>query len=344
MSNLTPDELARLRLKAKHGMLTPEAQRAYDDYVTEQLSAVPSPPSGAVPPKKDKPKRNIDAIDVVRKIAGVAVIVVALALLGPKLLGFGTDLLGDAMNFTTAVHDAADAQRTGNAHYVATSHEAGTIDFKRSDVFINGEYFIAIRSDAHYGILSIACGAYDANAPDKTNKYNTVPDYFDARGGVGMAVVDDACTIRDNELRAVLEAHGLSYDTFCSNAAAFNLSESELADLTAQIASAITYGDIANYPVTEDTTFTYTTNGHPYQADEDMDDWVVFAGPDAVIHISYPDNFTLDGSVDGSRMFADVQPTSVVEQQESSGWGTSGGKQTIEDLGDGTILFLPEHQ
>lgn len=34
-----------------------------------------------------------------KKIAGVAVIVVALAL-----------LLGDAMNFTTAVHDAADAQ------------------------------------------------------------------------------------------------------------------------------------------------------------------------------------------------------------------------------------------
>lgn len=30
MSNLTPDELARLRLKAKHGMLTPEEQQAYD--------------------------------------------------------------------------------------------------------------------------------------------------------------------------------------------------------------------------------------------------------------------------------------------------------------------------
>ena len=52
MSNLTPDELARLRLKANHGMLTPEEQLAYNDYATEQLSAVPSPPSGAVPPKK----------------------------------------------------------------------------------------------------------------------------------------------------------------------------------------------------------------------------------------------------------------------------------------------------
>lgn len=315
MSNLTHDELARFRLKAKHGMLTPEEQQAYDDYVTEQLSAVSSSPSGAVSPEKDKPKRNIDAIDVVRKIAGVAVIVVALALLGPKLLGFGTDLLGDAMNFTTAVHDAADAQRTGNAHYVATSHEAGTIDFKRSDVFVSGEYFIAIRSDAHYGILSITCGAYDASAPDKTNKYNTVPDYFDKRGGVGMAVVDagsSQCTIRDNELRTVLEAHGLSYDTFCSNAATFNLSESELADLTAQVASVITYGDIASYPVTEDTNFIDVQNGHPYQSDENMDDWAVFTG--GVIHISYPDNFTLDGSVDGSQMFADAQPTSAVEQ------------------------------
>lgn len=47
-----------------------------------------------------------------KKIAGVAVIVVALALLGSKLLGVGTDLLGDAMNFTTAAHDAADAQPT----------------------------------------------------------------------------------------------------------------------------------------------------------------------------------------------------------------------------------------
>lgn len=53
MSDLTPDELARLRLKAKHGgTLTPEEQRAYNDYVTEQLSAVSSPPSGAVLPKK----------------------------------------------------------------------------------------------------------------------------------------------------------------------------------------------------------------------------------------------------------------------------------------------------
>lgn len=339
MSNLTPDELARLRLKAKHGMLTPEEQRAYDDYVAEQLSAVPSPPSGAVPPKKDKPKRNIDAINVVRKFAGVAVIIAALVFLGPKLLGIGTDLLGDAMNFTTAVHDAADAQRTGNAHYVATSHEAGTIDFKRSDVFVSGEYFIAIKSDAHYGVLSIVCGAYDATATD--TEYHSA-QYFGERGGVGMAVVDDARTIRDNELRTVLEAHGLSYDTFCSNAAAFNLSESELADLTAQVASVITYGDIASYPVTEDTDFIYTQNGHPYQSDENMGEWAVFTM--YPIHANYPDDFTLNGSVDGSQMFADAQPTSVIKQQVKLRMERLRDEQTIEDLGDGTILFLPEHQ
>lgn len=339
MSNLTPDELARLRLKAKHGMLTPEEQRAYDDYVAEQLSAVPSPPSGAVPPKKDKPKRNIDAINVVRKFAGVAVIIAALVFLGPKLLGIGTDLLGDAMNFTTAVHDATDAQRTGNAHYVATSHEAGTIDFKRSDVFVSGEYFIAIKSDAHYGVLSIVCGAYDATATD--TEYHSA-QYFGERGGVGMAVVDDARTIRDNELRTVLEAHGLSYDTFCSNAAAFNLSESELADLTAQVASVITYGDIASYPVTEDTDFIYTQNGHPYQSDENMGEWAVFTM--YPIHANYPDDFTLNGSVDGSQMFADAQPTSVIKQQVKLRMERLRDEQTIEDLGDGTILFLPEHQ
>ena len=40
MSNLTHDELDRLRMKAKHGKLTPEEKRAYNDYATEQLSAV----------------------------------------------------------------------------------------------------------------------------------------------------------------------------------------------------------------------------------------------------------------------------------------------------------------
>ena len=87
--------------------------------------------------------------------------------------------------------------------------------------------------------------------------------------------------------------------------------EDELADLTSQVASVITYGDIASYPVDDDTSFTYTLDGHAYQDDADMDEWVVFAG--GVVGASYPDSFALNGSNDNPQMFADAQPTSSVE-------------------------------
>lgn len=41
---------------------------------------------------------------------------------------------------------------------------------------------------------------------------------------------------------------------------------------------------------------------------------------------------------------ADAQPTSVIKQQVKLRMERLHRKQTIEDLGDGTILFLPEHQ
>lgn len=50
------------------------------------------------------------------------------------------------------------------------------------------------------------------------------------------------------------------------------------------------------------------------------------------------------GSAANNGMFDHLEGAPVFEQQESSGWGASGGKQTIVDLGNGTILFLPEHQ
>lgn len=49
------------------------------------------------------------------------------------------------------------------------------------------------------------------------------------------------------------------------------------------------------------------------------------------------------GSAANNGMFDHLEGAPVFEQQESSGWGASGGKQTIEDLGNGMILFLPEH-
>ena len=50
------------------------------------------------------------------------------------------------------------------------------------------------------------------------------------------------------------------------------------------------------------------------------------------------------GSAANNGMFDHLEGAPVFEQQESSRWGASGGKQTIVDLGNGTILFLPEHQ
>lgn len=41
---------------------------------------------------------------------------------------------------------------------------------------------------------------------------------------------------------------------------------------------------------------------------------------------------------------ADAQPTSVIKQQVKLRMERLRREQTIEDLGDGTILFLPEHQ
>jgi hypothetical protein len=49
------------------------------------------------------------------------------------------------------------------------------------------------------------------------------------------------------------------------------------------------------------------------------------------------------GSAANNGMFDHLEGAPVFEQQESSGWGASGGKQTIVDLGNGTILFLSEH-
>ena len=44
-----------------------------------------------------------------------------------------------------------------------------------------------------------------------------------------------------------------------------------------------------------------------------MDEWVVFYSHGSDMG-SLGDSYSLDGSIDGTRMFVDAQPTSVVEQ------------------------------
>ena len=79
MEDLTPNEVARLHLKARHGTLTPEEQQVYSDYMARQIASA-QPPSCGKPPK-----RNINIPNVLGKIAGIAVIVAALVILGPPI-------------------------------------------------------------------------------------------------------------------------------------------------------------------------------------------------------------------------------------------------------------------
>lgn len=166
MSNLTPDELARLRLKAKHGMLTPEEQRAYNDYVTEQLSAVPSPPSGAVPPKKDKPKRNIDAIDVARKIAGVAVIVVALVILGPPIARYGLGVVDGLLDVRDSVSEQTEAvQNASVEHYSRSISDLGGGPTSTLDAYVCRNRMIWVNSSSE--VSTIDAGKYWVDAVDE---------------------------------------------------------------------------------------------------------------------------------------------------------------------------------
>lgn len=166
MSNLMPDELARLRLKAKHGTLTPEEQRAYNDYVTEQLSAVPSPPSGAVPPEKDKPKRNIDAIDVARKIAGVAVIVVALVILGPPIARYGLGVVDGLLDVRDSVSEQTEAvQNASVEHYSRSISDLGGGPTSTLDAYVCGNRMIWVDSSSE--VSTIDAGKYWVDAVDE---------------------------------------------------------------------------------------------------------------------------------------------------------------------------------
>lgn len=146
MTSLTKEEYARLHLKAKHGMLTPEEQRVYSDYMARQLASAP-PPEGGEPPKHGKPKRNVDIPNVLGKIAGVALIVAALVILGPPIARYGLELvdgLFDARDSITAQIEAVQSpsveyyNRGGDSVYVCgdrmvwvdTWSEASHIDDK----------------------------------------------------------------------------------------------------------------------------------------------------------------------------------------------------------------------
>lgn len=145
MNNLTPDELARLRLKAKHGTLTP---------------------SGAVPPKKDKPKRNIDAIDVARKIAGVAVIVVALVILGPPIARYGLGVVDGLLDVRDSVSEQTEAvQNASVEHYSRSISDLGGGPTSTLDAYVCGNRMIWVDSSSE--VSTIDAGKYWVDAVDE---------------------------------------------------------------------------------------------------------------------------------------------------------------------------------
>ena len=97
-TKLASDDVARLRMKAKRGTLTPEEQVLWAEHVGEQS---PAPP----PPSTKKSKRGVDVhkiSELVPKLFGALLLVVALVTFGPPLARVGIDIVGDM--FLSLIH------------------------------------------------------------------------------------------------------------------------------------------------------------------------------------------------------------------------------------------------
>ena len=116
MEDLTPNEVARLHLKARHGTLTPEEQQVYSDYMARQIASA-QPPSGGEPPKRDKPKRNVDIPNVLGKIAGVALVVAALVILGPPIARYGLELVDGLFDTRDSITAQIEAVQSPSVEY-----------------------------------------------------------------------------------------------------------------------------------------------------------------------------------------------------------------------------------
>lgn len=116
MEDLTPNEVARLHLKARHGTLAPEEQQIYSDYMARQIASA-QPPSGGKPPKRSKPKRNIDIPNALGKIAGIAVIVAALVILGPPIARYGLGVVDGLLDARDSVSEQTEAVQSPSVEY-----------------------------------------------------------------------------------------------------------------------------------------------------------------------------------------------------------------------------------
>lgn len=165
MEDLTPNEVARLHLKARHGTLTPEEQQVYSDYMARQLASAQLPSDGT-PPKRSKPKRNIDIPNALGKIAGIAVIVAALVILGPPIARYGLGVVDGLLDARDSVSEQTGAvQNASMEHYSRSISDLGGGPTSTLDAYVCGNRMIWVNSSSE--VSTIDADKYWVDAVDE---------------------------------------------------------------------------------------------------------------------------------------------------------------------------------
>ncbi len=162
MEDLTPNEVARLHLKARHGTLTPEEQQVYSDYMARQLASA-QPPSGG-----KSPKRDINIPNVLGKIAGSAVIVAALVILGPPIARYGLGVVDGLLDARDSVSEQTEAvQNASVEHYSRSISDLGGGPTSTLDAYVCGDRMIWVNSSSE--VSTIDADKYWVDAVDEIN-------------------------------------------------------------------------------------------------------------------------------------------------------------------------------
>ena len=165
MEDLTPNEVARLHLKARHGTLTPEEQQVYSDYMARQLASAQLPSDGT-PPKRSKPKRNIDIPNALGKIAGIAVIVVALVIFGPPIARYGLGVVDGLLDARDSVSEqTGTVQNASVEHYSRSISDLGGGPTSTLDAYVCGNRMIWVNSSSE--VSTIDADKYWVDAVDE---------------------------------------------------------------------------------------------------------------------------------------------------------------------------------
>ena len=138
-TKLTSDDVARLRMKAKRGTLTPEEQVLWAEHVGEQS---PAPP----PPSTKKSKRGVDVhkiSELVPKLFGALLLAVALVTFGPPLARVGIDIVGDMFHAGNPQADGAITVSSQVDHYNRSVSDLGNGGgYGGADVYVCGDKMV----------------------------------------------------------------------------------------------------------------------------------------------------------------------------------------------------------